>query len=662
MNRLKKIIAGLMVMGLVAAVAPSAQAATAAELQAQIDTLLASLAGLQTQLATLQGTPAAGTPAVCSGITFTANLTVGSSGASVKCLQALLNKSADTQVAATGVGSAGSETTYFGNLTKAAVVKYQTKKAISPAAGFVGPLTRASLNTMLTTTTTVVPPVVPPITGITTPGAEGSMIATIESAPASGVVTYTSNTDKAVAAVRVKVTGSDVLINRLDVNFSTRPWLYLKKLTVTDGTTTKTVDITSSNSTEVTVGSSYDFRVEGLNILVPKNTEKVLTVKVDTASALPSGETTAKSIVLTFAANAIRAVDGASVQQYAPTSALATRTFTVDPGSTAALEITAHADNPTDRGILVSDTAVTAGVVLAKINVKAKNKDAILRTVEFLDSTASGTLDVAYLYDGDTLLSSTSTIAGSGAAVTASSTFSNVNLTIPKDTTKTLTLKADIKKAAGNYVVAGDTVASSTISLSPDALTFAGEDAVTYATATLSGSAVAPGIAYFFTKAPSLSLASASIVGLTGTTGSLSPQQAQATIRINVTANGGDIYVPIFSATAASSGLVASSGDDTVSSSTLIGTTISSNADYGDSNNTTWVIRSGTTKYLELATVLAQNGAGTLGHSDYAKIKQINWGPTVAAAEQGTDNTTANAQTWGLTNFKTSPIFLQALQ
>ena len=145
MNKLKKIVAISTMFGLLVLAAPSAQALTADELQAQITTLLAQLATLQSQLSTLQG-GSSGAPALCSGVTLTANLTVGSSGSAVKCLQALLNQSADTQVAASGVGSAGSETTFFGPLTKAAVIKYQTKNAISPAVGFVGPITRAKLN------------------------------------------------------------------------------------------------------------------------------------------------------------------------------------------------------------------------------------------------------------------------------------------------------------------------------------------------------------------------------------------------------------------------------------------------------------------------------------------------------------------------------------
>ena len=146
---MKKIISLATILTVAAMVAgPGVNAATTAELQAQINTLMATLAGLQAQL-TAQGGSTGAVPAACAGVTLSANLTVGSTGTAVKCLQALLNSSAATQVATTGAGSPGSETTYFGNATKAAVVKYQTVHAIAPAAGYVGPLTRAKLNAAL---------------------------------------------------------------------------------------------------------------------------------------------------------------------------------------------------------------------------------------------------------------------------------------------------------------------------------------------------------------------------------------------------------------------------------------------------------------------------------------------------------------------------------
>ncbi len=89
-----------------------------------------------------------GTTTTAGAYTFSANLTVGSTGADVMALQKLLNSDSATQVAASGAGSPGNETSYFGPATRAAVIKFQTKYGISPTSGYFGPLTRAKASSM----------------------------------------------------------------------------------------------------------------------------------------------------------------------------------------------------------------------------------------------------------------------------------------------------------------------------------------------------------------------------------------------------------------------------------------------------------------------------------------------------------------------------------
>src|ERR1035437_2187006 len=76
---------------------------------------------------------------------LTRDLQLGSSGLDVKALQQFLNSKATTQIASAGAGSPGSESTYFGGLTKAAAMKFQAANGVTPIAGYVGKVTRAAI-------------------------------------------------------------------------------------------------------------------------------------------------------------------------------------------------------------------------------------------------------------------------------------------------------------------------------------------------------------------------------------------------------------------------------------------------------------------------------------------------------------------------------------
>ncbi len=78
-----------------------------------------------------------------AAMTWSRSLKLGSRGADVKDLQMFLNMCADTKVSMSGAGSPGMETTYFGPATKAAVIKWQAARGVSPQSGLFGPLSRA---------------------------------------------------------------------------------------------------------------------------------------------------------------------------------------------------------------------------------------------------------------------------------------------------------------------------------------------------------------------------------------------------------------------------------------------------------------------------------------------------------------------------------------
>lgn len=88
---------------------------------------------------------------------FTENLTIGASSGQVLRLQQLLNRFENSQVSATGAGAPGSETSYFGVRTRAAVLAFQaqhrtevlTPVGLSAPTGFWGPATRAYANVLV---------------------------------------------------------------------------------------------------------------------------------------------------------------------------------------------------------------------------------------------------------------------------------------------------------------------------------------------------------------------------------------------------------------------------------------------------------------------------------------------------------------------------------
>lgn len=71
-----------------------------------------------------------------STTTFTRYLQKGDSGEDVKALQIVLNTDSETQVIGFGLGSSGQETTFFGELTKQAVIKLQKKHSLGTKYGF----------------------------------------------------------------------------------------------------------------------------------------------------------------------------------------------------------------------------------------------------------------------------------------------------------------------------------------------------------------------------------------------------------------------------------------------------------------------------------------------------------------------------------------------
>jgi len=159
-------------------------AQTAADIQAQINALLVQIQALQAQLGQTGGTGVT----ACS---FSRDLTLGSKGDDVTCLQNYL----------TGTGHftySGGATGYFGPITQAAVAAWQTANAVTPPAGYFGPISRAKYTSVAGTSGTPGTPGTPAV------GAPLSVSVATDTPVSQNILAGSAN----VTVAKVNLTGS----------------------------------------------------------------------------------------------------------------------------------------------------------------------------------------------------------------------------------------------------------------------------------------------------------------------------------------------------------------------------------------------------------------------------------------------------------------------
>ena len=644
-NILKKIVAIATALTVLVWAGGPAMAVTVEELEAQIAALLAQLTTLQSQLAELKGEGPAVTG--CTITSFDRNLSQGTSGDDVKCLQIILNSATDTQVATTGAGSPGAETTYFGPLTFAAVVKFQEKYAseilatygLTTGTGYVGTTTRAKLNNLLGAippgcdctawiagacgagtcatgqrqyTRTCTPAACAAETKCETDatcavvGGEGYITAKLYPTPSDTTV-YRGTSNVGVYGFEVKAFNSDINVQRVTLKFTKRPWLNVSHISLYEGANAVVgIEATSDAFEEVTVGTEYRLYLTGLNVKVAKGTTKVFTVKVTVPSITHSTDAVEVSLI----ANGVRGVDGAGLQQYAPAdTALAARTFTITAAAVGAIEVSLNTGSPSEGAVIVSTAATNEDVALAKINLIAKYSDIYVTRIKLtLDGTFSNgvatVIPVVRLYDGDSALK-----AVTGATGTGGLDFTELEISIAKGATKTLTVKADVARLYTAYTTAGD---NASISITGSTSTVIAEDA-TYTTATVSGTATGKSI-YFYEKAPSLTLVSASISSKVVE----AKQEADATIKLSVTALGGDVYIRKYdSTTTGDSGLVGTKIESGIGGTLVF--SVASDATVSSGGH--WVVYSGETKTFTVSGYIPVGGTAGLNGMYISKVR-----------------------------------------
>jgi peptidoglycan hydrolase-like protein with peptidoglycan-binding domain len=453
------------------------------------------------------------TPAV----SFTRDLTIGSTGADVSALQAAI-----------GVTPA---TGYFGSITAAAVRSYQASKGIS-ATGFVGPLTRAALNGSVTTTTTTTTTTGGTTTTVVNTGVEGTL--TVNKASVSNTTIYEGESGKSILGLKIEAKLSPISIQRVKLDLGPSTSFYtkvFKNISLVDDAGNVLVRADLNSNTVVRDGGRFFLTLGGFNYTVAKDTVKYLWVKADAYSSIDTADRTNRTV--TLAVDGVRGTDGAGIDQYSPSTSFS-QTVSISNSlvDSASLDLSLNSANFKSTEVVADQGSAnneSDKLSVLAFDVRA-NKDAVEVTDLAVGVTVVGgsaTVPTVYLFEGSNLIASES-LAGNVA------TFSDIdNLVVAKDATKTLTVKVDVRDA---------TTTATTITATASSTSFSAENTVGD-DADVSGSA--SGEAQIVRSVgPVFALNSKSItVSGTNNSGStLSTSTVSATFSVTVTAKGGDIF------------------------------------------------------------------------------------------------------------------------
>lgn len=409
----KAAVAFVAVAMLFTMMAPAAQAQSSEDLQAMINTLLAQIAALQSQVGQ-------GGTSVASGIcpyTWTRDLNVGATGADVMKLQQFLNANADTRVAASGAGSVGAETEFYGPATAAAVSKMQVMyraDILTPAGlvnptGYFGPSTRAKANALCVTSTPTTP-----VDGEEEEEEEGSMDLSGEASLDNFEVEdgessiEEGDTDVVVAEVTVEFADGDASISRLDFMIvsdeaGAEPWEAFETFSLwVDGEMVAEMD--ASDEDDYLDEDDGTFRFSGLDIVAMEDDELEILVGASVQNNLDDEELDGE---WTVTAESMRFFDADGVATTETSGLDGESNFDIDvAGADEEIDLSLASSNPDATDIVVDTDTDTNDVTIMVADIAAEDNDIELNKIVVLVETGTASTsavvdEVRVVIDGE---------------------------------------------------------------------------------------------------------------------------------------------------------------------------------------------------------------------------------------------------------------------
>jgi hypothetical protein len=241
-----------------------------------------------------------------------------------------------------------------------------------------------------------------------------------------------------LGSVALQTGASDMQVSSVAVDFNIRPWLYMSSVSIRD-TTGKVLgevdNLSSSNFTEITVGSDYRINIP-ISVVLPKATRTVAVLH----GVFTTSNRTAQNIALTQIQ--VRSTDGTGVTLTstfgnATTPNLTAMYVAYGGSSNSNLVVTVDPSSP-NASIIQTNTGntQTKNILMGVFDIKSQNINSTLQGLTVRLAVNSGTVGAAFanvqLNSGSTLLN-TGNATNTGASF-ADYTFSNFNLPLPMNT------------------------------------------------------------------------------------------------------------------------------------------------------------------------------------------------------------------------------------
>ncbi len=616
-----------------------AQAQTVEELQAQIDALMAQISAL--------GGGSMSTSSACP-YTWTRSLTQGDTGADVMALQKFLNGSADTKVAVSGAGSTGSETSFYGPATAAAVSNFQVKyrtDILSPvglvnATGFFGPSTMAKANALCVSSTG---------TGTGTGSTvSGDLEGGAGSVDTWDVVSSLSNEEVGEGEEDVEVAGLQVE-NSDDSDIEIRA----VKLVFAQGTAGSKF-VKYADEVSVWVDGEEFARLDASDFT--SNNSYTKTVSLDSGAVIKAGDTGEVVVAISGISNLDSAdagdtwiIDFTSVRFEDAQGSIVSEDPTVSPvtfsfetfATSANIEFKINSgDNAINDGqsIAVSSTTDTNGVEILSFEVTAEGNSDL--TIDALPITFTGSVGLSYIFNTAELWID-GELVGSEATTTTSTSgtqlFDNLDWTLAAGETVEVVVKVDVNNTDSNFV-AGSTLYAEIGETETDMSIFdivdENDDDLLDGNKTGSESSEAH---VFYTDGVSVVENDVSAVATAGSNDD--DDYVTLTIKFDVTAYGSDVYVPNFASSTkgtTATGATPTTGDGVLvhlqsadTDLTAVTPVISSTA---TEETNSFLVKEGDTETFTIKATVANSATSTLDNAAVRMILAgVNFGDTDSA-------------------------------